>query len=111
MRDHNKDLTMALRLLADINDGDPDESLERVDGDVARSLFQHRGDITGQPVIVHGAFQEARLDALDVHFRQLLDEGEDRIQFALQVRNLGIGDRDPRKMRDAANSGGVDGHI
>src|SRR6202140_1465962 len=51
-----------------------------------------------------------RFDAIDVHLGQLLDEGEHRVQLALQARNLGLGDRDPGEMGDTANGGGIDGH-
>ena len=51
-----------------------------------------------------------RIDPLDADLRQLLDEGQHCVQLALQMRNLGFSDRDPRQMRDAANGGSVDGH-
>src|SRR6266568_9253661 len=51
-----------------------------------------------------------RFDAIDVHFAELFDKGQHRIQFALQMRNFNVSDRDPRKMRNTANGGGIDGH-
>jgi hypothetical protein len=33
----------------------------------------------------------------------LLDEGQHRVQLALQVRNLFFGDRNPRQMGDTAD--------
>src|SRR6266700_1918037 len=51
-----------------------------------------------------------RFDAIDVHFAELFDKGQHRIQLALQMRNFSVSDRDPRKMRNTANGGGIDGH-
>ena len=42
--------------------------------------------------------------------RQLLDKGQHGVQLALQMRNLGLGYRDPRQMRDTADGVGIDGH-
>ena len=36
---------------------------------------------------------------------------EHGVQFALQMGNFGLGDRNPRQMRDAANGGGINGII
>src|SRR6202035_3867764 len=49
-------------------------------------------------------------DALDIQFRQLLDKGQHRIQFVLQMWYFCVGDRDPGEMRDTANGGGIDRH-
>ena len=50
------------------------------------------------------------LDALDIDLRQLLDKGQHRVQLALQMRNLGLGDRYPRQMGDTADGIGIDRH-
>ena len=41
---------------------------------------------------------------------KLLDEGEDGVDLALQMRNLRVGHGDAREMRDAADGGLIDGH-
>ena len=68
-------------------------------------------DEVGAFLHLHRRHRGHRLDALDIDFRQLLDKGQHRVQFALQIGNLGLIDRDPREMRDTANGGGIDGHI
>src|SRR3954454_25094441 len=50
------------------------------------------------------------LHTLDIDLRELLDKGEHGVELALQMRNLVLGNRDARKMRDAADGSGVDGH-
>src|SRR3954466_616486 len=61
-------------------------------------LHLHRGDRG------HG------LHTLDIDLRELLDKGEHGVEFALQMRNLALGNRNARQMRDAADGSGVDGH-
>src|SRR4029079_13854798 len=51
-----------------------------------------------------------RFNAIDIDFRQLLHEGQHRIQLALQMRNLALSDRDPRELGDTAYGGSIDGH-
>src|SRR6266851_7405813 len=67
-------------------------------------------DHVGTLLHFHRHHRGHRFDSLDVHFGELLDEGQHRIQLALQMRNLCLSDRDPREMRDTANGGGIDGH-
>src|ERR1700687_6307432 len=67
-------------------------------------------DHVGTLLHFHRHHRGHRFDAVDVYFRQLLDEGQHRVQLALQMRNLCLSDRDPREMRDTANGGGIDGH-
>jgi hypothetical protein len=45
-----------------------------------------------------------------VDFRQLFDKGENGVEFAAEVFQLALGDRNSRQMRDAADSFDVDGH-
>ena len=59
---------------------------------------------------LHRHHRGHRLDAVDIHFLQLLDKGQHGVQFALQMGNLGVSNRDPRKLRDTANGGSIDGH-
>ncbi len=58
----------------------------------------------------HRRHRDHRLDALDIHLGQLLDEGEDRVDLAAQMLDFVIGHRDARQMRDAADGRGVDRH-
>src|SRR6266567_5495567 len=51
-----------------------------------------------------------RLDTFDIDLRQLLDEGENGVEFAPQVLDLVLGNRNARKLRDAANGIGIDRH-
>src|SRR5439155_344596 len=51
-----------------------------------------------------------RVVFLERSFRRRLDLGEHRIELALQMRNLVVGNRNARKMRDAADDSSVDGH-
>src|SRR3954451_17479305 len=67
--------------------------------DVRALLHFHRHDRS------HG------FDAFDIYLPQLLDERQHGVQLALQVRNLGFSNGNPREMRDTANGGGVDGHL
>ena len=46
----------------------------------------------------------------DVAVNAVLDEGEHGVELALQMRNLVLGNRNARQMRDAADGSGVDGH-
>ena len=47
---------------------------------------------------------------VDIDLRQLLDEGQHGIELARKMPDLVFGDRHARKMRDAANGFGVNGH-
>src|SRR5262245_31179495 len=67
-------------------------------------------DDVGAHLHFHRRHRGHRLDALDIDFRQLLDKGQHRVQFALQMGNFGVADRNPRQMRDTANGRGVHGH-
>jgi hypothetical protein len=58
----------------------------------------------------HWHYRRHRLDARNIDFRKLLDEGEHGIELAAQMFDLIIGNRDARQMRDAADGIGVDGH-
>ena len=60
--------------------------------------------------ICHRRHRGHRLDAVAIHFVELLDKGQDGVELALQMRDLVVGDGDARQMRDAADGGGVDGH-
>src|SRR5215470_9102219 len=51
-----------------------------------------------------------RLDTFDIDLRQLLDKGENGIELAAQMLNLVLGDRNARKLRDAAHGLGIDRH-
>src|SRR6266576_5169670 len=75
---------------------------DHVVGDVA--IIDHVGAFFH----LHRRHRGHRFDAVDIDLAQLLDEGQHRIQLALQMRNFGVCDRDPRKMRDTANGGGID---
>jgi hypothetical protein len=46
-----------------------------------------------------------RLDAIDIHFRKLLDEAEDAVQFACHAVCLFLADGDSGKARDALHGG------
>src|SRR5262245_66393733 len=59
---------------------------------------------------LHGGDRCHGLDACDVDLRQLLHEGENGVEFPLQMLDLLLGDGDACEVRDAAASGGVDGH-
>src|SRR5208283_1606024 len=58
----------------------------------------------------HGRDRRHRLDAFNVDLRELLDEGQNGIEFALKMLDLLVGHRDARQMRYAADSLGVNGH-
>ena len=47
---------------------------------------------------------------VDIDLVELLDEGQDGVELALEVRHLLLGDGDPRKMRDAPDGRLIDGH-
>src|SRR5215470_4287869 len=51
----------------------------------------------------HGRDRGHRLDAGHVDLVELLDEGEDRVQLALQMLDLVVVDGDAREVRDVAN--------
>src|SRR3954465_3041234 len=59
---------------------------------------------------LHWGDRGHRLHALDIDLRELLDKGEHGVELALQMRNLALGNRNARQMRDAADGSGVDGH-
>src|SRR5215216_595659 len=59
---------------------------------------------------LHRRHRRHRRDALDIHFGKLLEEGENRVELALQVLDLVVGDFDAREVRDAAHGIGIDGH-
>jgi hypothetical protein len=56
----------------------------------------------------HGSDGSHRLDAIDVDFAELLDEGEDRIKLAAKALDFTFGDRDSGEVRDTAHSVAVD---
>jgi len=56
----------------------------------------------------HWRDRRHRLDALNLNFRQLLDEGENRVEFAAKVFNFALGDRDSGEVGDTADSVAVD---
>ena len=47
---------------------------------------------------------------VDVDRLQRLDEGEDGVDLALQMRGFRVADGDVRETRNAANGGEIDGH-
>ena len=51
-----------------------------------------------------------RLDGFNINFRQLFDEGENRVELAAEVFNFTLGDRNSGKMRDAADGVAIDWH-
>ena len=58
-------------------------------------------------VLVHVAH---RLDPLDLHLIELLDEGEHGVQLALEVIDFVLSHSDAGKVRNAAYGIGVDSH-
>src|SRR5271166_895430 len=58
----------------------------------------------------HWNHRSHRLDALDIDLFQGLDEFQDRVDFVLQVRKLGLVHSDARQTCDTANSAEIDGH-
>src|SRR5258708_19948031 len=67
-------------------------------------------DHVGALLHFHRRDRGHRFDAIHVHFAELLDERQHRVQLALEMRNLALSDRNPREMGDTANGGGIDGH-
>src|ERR1044071_9340462 len=59
---------------------------------------------------VHRSDRGHRLNALDVHLRELLDKSEDCVELALEVLDLIVRNRDAGEMCDTADSGSVDRH-
>ena len=59
----------------------------------------------------HWRHRGHRLDAGDIDFLQLLDEGQHGVQFALEMLDLVLGDRDAGETGDTADGCGVDGHF
>ena len=47
---------------------------------------------------LHRGDRRHRLDAVDIHLGELLDEGQHGVEFTLQMGDLIILDRDPRKV-------------
>jgi hypothetical protein len=58
----------------------------------------------------HGCHRRHRLNARDIDLGKPLDESQHSIELAAKVLDLLVGDSDPRKMRDPADSIGVNGH-
>src|SRR5262245_38046763 len=58
----------------------------------------------------HGRDRRHRFDPLDVYFTELLDEGQHRVQFALEVIKLVLRHGNAGEVRDTANGIGVDSH-
>src|ERR1700727_2930281 len=58
----------------------------------------------------HGNDRRHRLDASDVDLIEGLDEFENGVDLALQMRDLSLADGDAREMRDASDGGEIDGH-
>src|ERR1700744_2863158 len=67
-------------------------------------------DHVGPLLHLHRSYRGHGLYSPNIDLAELLDERQHGIQLALKVRNLGFSDRNPREMRDTANSGGIDGH-
>lgn len=51
-----------------------------------------------------------RLDAVDIHFGELLDEAKDAVQLADHAICLVLGDGNTGKAGDALHGGKIDGH-
>src|SRR3954451_22530540 len=68
------------------------------------------GDLVLAHLHVHRCDRGHRLDALDVHLRELLDESQDRVELTLEVLDLVLRNRDAGEMRDTADSSSVDRH-
>ena len=66
------------------------------------------GDLVLPHLHRHGSDGSHRLDAIDVDFTELLDEGEDRIELAAKVLDFTFGDRDSGKMGDTADGVVID---
>src|SRR5262249_12927900 len=60
------------------------------------------GDLVNTLFHGHGRDRSHRLDAGHVDLVKLLDEGQDRVQLALQMLDLVVVDRDAGEMRDVA---------
>jgi len=81
-----------------------------------RRVGEHgiRNTAVGDPILAHchrhRHHRGHRLDAGDIDFRELLDEGEHGVELTAQVLDLVIGNRYARQMRDAADRIGVYGH-
>ena len=80
----------------------------RVLGDLLRDLAIR--DLVGTLLHAHRRHRRHRLDALDVDLGQLLDEGQNGVELALEVLDLVLGDGDARQMGNAPDGGGVNGH-
>ncbi len=68
------------------------------------------GHHVGTLLHLHRRHRGHRFHARDIDLRQLLHEGQDRIELALQVRDLVLRDGDARELGNAANGIGIDGH-
>ena len=81
-----------------------------------RRVGEHgiRNTAVGDPVLAHchrhRHHRSHGLDAGDIDFRKLLDEGEHGVELTAQVLDLVIGNRYARQVRDAADGIGVYGH-
>jgi hypothetical protein len=73
-----------------------------------------RDTAVGDPILAHCHRHRHHrghwLDAGDIDFRKLLDEGEHGVELTAQVLDLVIGNRYARQVRDAADGIGVYGH-
>src|SRR5580700_472664 len=59
----------------------------------------------------HRRHRRHRLNTRDVDLAELLDEGQDRVELALQTGHLVLGNGNPRQMRNAADRICVDSHV
>ena len=80
----------------------------RIAHDVVR--YAAVGDLVLALLHVHRRDRGHRLDALDVHLRELLDESKDCVELALEVFDLVLRNRDAGEMRDTADGSSVDRH-
>ena len=64
----------------------------------------------GRAIATAFAARGANVAALDIDLGQLLDKGQDRVQFAAQMLHLAVGQGDPGQMGNSANGRRVDGH-
>lgn len=66
------------------------------------------GDLVFPHLHRHCRDRGHRLNTFNLNFRQLLDEGENRVEFAAKVFNFALGDRDSGKMGDTADGVAID---
>src|SRR5690606_16293259 len=76
-------------------------------------------DLFGVAAVAHNVIPTAQghwgdrshgFDALDIHFRKLLNESQNGIEFILIAGNLVFLDADAREATDTLNGGSVDRH-